>query len=61
MRAVTAYRLNDAGNTGYRTRHAIGPMPELRKDERAISCNDLLRLARKLFATNPIIVRASRS
>lgn len=50
MRAVTVYRLDFGGNTGYRTRHPIGAVLELRKHERVNNYNDLLRLARRLFA-----------
>ena len=50
MRAVTVYRLDYGRNTGYRTRHPIGSVLELRKHERVNNYNDLLRLARRLFA-----------
>jgi hypothetical protein len=50
MRAVTVYRLEYVSNTGYRTRHPIGSVFELRKYERVNNDNDLLRLARRLFA-----------
>ena len=50
MRAVTVYRLDYGSNTGYRTRHPIGSVLELRKHERVNNYNDLLRLARRLFA-----------
>jgi hypothetical protein len=49
MRAVTVYRLDYGSNTGYRTRHPIGSVSELRKQERVNNYNDLLRLARRLF------------
>ena len=50
MRAVTVYRLDYGSNTGYPTRHPIGSVLELRKHERVNNYNDLLRLARRLFA-----------
>ena len=50
MRAVTVYRLDYGSNTRYRTRHPIGSLSELRKHERVNNYNDLLRLARRLFA-----------
>jgi hypothetical protein len=50
MRAVTVYRLDDGSNTGYRTRHPIGSVLELRTYERGNNYIDLLRLARRLFA-----------
>ena len=50
MRAVTVYRLDYGSNTGYRIRHPIGSVLELRKYERVNNYNDLLRLARRLFA-----------
>ncbi|MGE5844601.1 MAG: hypothetical protein ACM32K_06840 [Syntrophaceae bacterium] len=50
MRAVTVFRLDYDSNTGYRTRHSIGSIWELRKEERVNNYNDLLRLARRLFA-----------
>ena len=50
MRAVTVYRLDYGSNTRYRTRHPIGSVLELRKHERVNNYNDLLRLARRLFA-----------
>ena len=52
MRAVTVYRVDYDSNTGYRTRHPIGSVLELRKQERVNNYNDLLRLARRLFALN---------
>jgi hypothetical protein len=52
MRAVTVYRLDFGSNTGYRTRHPIGAVLELRKQERVNNYNDLLRLARRLFASD---------
>ena len=53
MGAVTVYRLDDGRNTGYRTRHPIGSVLELRISERGNNDRDLLRLARKLFALDP--------
>ena len=50
MRAVTVYRLNYGNDTVYRTRHPIGSVLELRKNERVNNYNDLLRLARRFFA-----------
>jgi hypothetical protein len=50
MRAVTVYRLDFGNTTRYRTRHPIGSVLELRKHERVNNYNDLLRLARRLFA-----------
>jgi len=50
MRAVTVYRLDYGSNTRYPTRHPIGSVLELRKTERVNNYNDLLRLARRLFA-----------
>jgi len=52
MRTVTVYRLDDGRNTGYRTRHPIGSVLELRRSERGNNDRDLLRLARRLFALN---------
>jgi hypothetical protein len=54
MRAVTVYRLDYDRNTGYRTRHPIGSVLELRKYERVNNYNDLLRLARRLFALDTV-------
>jgi hypothetical protein len=50
MRAVTVYRWDYGSNTKYRTRRPIGSVLELRKHERVNNYNDLLRLARRLFA-----------
>jgi hypothetical protein len=50
MRAVTVYRWECGSNTRYRSRHPIGSLLELRKYERVNNDNDLLRLARILFA-----------
>jgi hypothetical protein len=52
MRAVTVYRLDNGSNTGYRTRHPIGSILELRNNERVNNYNDLLRLAWRLFASD---------
>ncbi len=46
MRAVTVYRVD----YGRRTKVPIGIVLENRKTERTNNYNDLLRLARKLFA-----------
>ena len=50
MRAITVYRLEYDSSTRYRTRRPIGSVLELRKYERVNNYNDLLRLARRLFA-----------
>jgi len=50
MRATTVYRLDYGTNTGYSTRHPIGSVLEKRNYERVNNDNDLLRLARRLFA-----------
>ena len=50
MRAVTVYRLDYGSNSSYPTRHPIGSVLELRKNQRVNNYNDLLRLARRLFA-----------
>jgi hypothetical protein len=50
MRAVTVYRLDYGSNTRYHTRHPIGSVLEQRNHERVNNDNDLLRLARRLFA-----------
>ena len=50
MRAIAVYRLDYGSNTGYRTRHPIGSVLELRNHERVNNYNDLLRLSRMLFA-----------
>ena len=52
MRAVTVYRLNDAGNFSCHTRHPIGSVMELRAQDRVNNYKDLLRLARRLFAVD---------
>jgi hypothetical protein len=46
MRAVTVYRLD----YGRKTKEPIGVVLEKRKTERVNNYNDLLRLARRLFA-----------
>jgi len=46
MRAVTVYRMD----YGRRTKSPIGVVLENRKTERTNNYNDLLRLARRLFA-----------
>jgi hypothetical protein len=46
MRSVTVYRVD----YGRRTREPIGVVLENRKTERTNNYNDLLRLARRLFA-----------
>ena len=48
MRAVTVYRLD----YGRKTKEPIGVVLEKRKTERVNNYNDLLRLARRLFALN---------
>jgi hypothetical protein len=48
MRAVTAYRVD----YGRKTKDPIGVVFEMRKTERANNYNDLLRLARRLFAVD---------
>ena len=50
MRAVTVYRMDYGRKTAYRTRHPIGSVLELRTYDRGNNDNDLLRLARRLFA-----------
>jgi len=50
MRAVTVYRREAGSNFSYHTRHPIGSVLELRIYERVNNHNDLLRLARRLFA-----------
>ncbi len=66
MRAVTVYRVAYDGKTGYRARHPIGSVWELRKKERVYNYNDLLRLARRLFASDTadaacIVIDASQA
>ena len=50
MRAVMVYRREDGSNSTYPARQPIGSVVELRIDERVNNYNDLLRLARRLFA-----------
>ena len=50
MRAVTVYRREDDSNSRYPTRRPIGSVLEQRNHERVNNDNDLLRLARRLFA-----------
>ena len=52
MRAVTVYQMDYGRKAGYRTRHPICCISELRKHERVNNYNDLLRLARRLFAND---------
>ena len=48
MRAITVYRVD----YGRRTKETIGVVMENRKTERTNNYNDLLRLARRLFAND---------
>ena len=48
MRAVTVYRVD----YGRKTKDPVGVVFEMRKTERANNYNDLLRLARRLFAVD---------
>ena len=48
MRAVPVYRVDH----GRKTKDTIGVVFEMRKTERANNYNDLLRLARRLFAVD---------
>ena len=48
MRAITVYRVD----YGRRTKEPIGVVMENRKTERTNNYNDLLRLARRLFAND---------
>ena len=48
MRAVTVYRMD----YGRRTKHSIGVVLENRKTERTNNYRDLLRMARRLFASD---------
>jgi hypothetical protein len=48
MRAVTVYRRD----TGRKTKDQVGVVLEMRKTERTNNYNDLLRLARRLFASD---------
>ena len=62
MRAVTVYRVD----YGRKTKDPIGAVLERRKTERANNYNDLLQLARRLFALDTadaarIIIDVSQS
>jgi hypothetical protein len=48
MRAVTVYRVD----YGRKTKDQVGVVLEMRKTERTNNYNDLLRLARRLFASD---------
>jgi hypothetical protein len=48
MRAVMVYRVD----YGRKTKEPIGAVLEMRQTERAHNYNDLLRLARRLFASD---------
>jgi hypothetical protein len=48
MRAITVYRVD----YGRRTKEPIGVVMENRKTERTNNYNDLLRMARRLFAND---------
>jgi hypothetical protein len=48
MRAVTVYRRDP----GRKTKDQVGVVLEMRKTERTNNYNDLLRLARRLFASD---------
>jgi hypothetical protein len=50
VRAVTVYRVDYGG----RTKNPIGVVYENRKTERTNNHNDLLRLARRVFALNSV-------
>jgi hypothetical protein len=50
VRAVTVYRVDYGG----RTKNPIGVVYENRKTERTNNYNDLLRLARRVFALNSV-------
>jgi hypothetical protein len=52
MREVTVYRFDDGRNSRYQTRHPIGSVLERRTYERVNNYKDLLRLARRLFASD---------
>jgi hypothetical protein len=52
LRAVTVYRLDDSNDFSYHTRHPIGSVLELRLYERVNNYKDLLRLARRHFASD---------
>jgi len=62
MRAVTVYRLD----YGRKTKDPVGVVLEKRKTERTNNYNDLLRLARRLFALDTaddlnIVIDASQA
>ena len=48
MRAVAVYRMDYGG----KTKNQVGVVLEMRKTERTNNYNDLLRLARRLFASD---------
>lgn len=48
MRAVAVYRVD----YGRKTKNQVGVVLEMRKTERTNNYNDLLRLARRLFASD---------
>ena len=48
MRAVAVYRMD----YGRKTKNQVGVVLEMRKSERTNNYNDLLRLARRLFASD---------
>ena len=48
MRAVAVYRMD----YGRKTKNQVGVVLEMRKTERTNNYNDLLRLARRLFASD---------
>jgi hypothetical protein len=52
MREVTVYRFDDGRNFRYQTKHPIGSVLERRTYERVNNYKDLLRLARRLFASD---------
>lgn len=54
MRAITVYQLKYRSNATDRIRHPIGSVLELRKQERVGNYNDLLRMARRLFASDTV-------
>ena len=51
MRAVTVYRVD----YGRKTKDPVGVVFEMRKTEHANNYNDLLRLARRLFAVDTAV------
>jgi len=52
MQEVTVYRFDDSSNFRYQTKHPIGSVLERRTYERVNNYKDLLRLARRLFASD---------